>query len=62
MVGFDDIPIASFTNPPLTTVQQDTSKAGEMLVTNLLKMINSEAITTNTLLPELIVRGSTYIN
>jgi len=62
VVGFDDIPIASFTNPPLTTVQQDTSKAGEMLVTNLLKMINDEAITTNTLVPELIVRGSTHSN
>jgi len=58
VIGFDDIPIASFTNPPLTTVQQNTSKAGEMLVTNLLKMINGEKITENSLLPELIIRGS----
>ncbi len=27
VAGFDDIPIASFTNPSLTTVQQDTKAA-----------------------------------
>ena len=29
VVGFDDIPAASLTNPPLTTVMQDTRRAGE---------------------------------
>ena len=35
VVGFDDIPAASLTNPPLTTVMQDTRRAGELLVETL---------------------------
>jgi DNA-binding LacI/PurR family transcriptional regulator len=37
VVGFDDIPAASLTNPPLTTVMQDTRRAGELLVETLLR-------------------------
>jgi len=37
IMGFDDIPIAAYTYPPLTTVQQNTLLAGELLVGNLLK-------------------------
>jgi DNA-binding LacI/PurR family transcriptional regulator len=36
MVGFDGTPMARFSNPPLTTVVQDTSRAGELLVASLL--------------------------
>ncbi|SFD68463.1 LacI family DNA-binding transcriptional regulator [Pseudoalteromonas denitrificans] len=59
VIGFDDIPIASFTTPPLTTVHQNTSKAGEMLVTNLLRLIHEQDIEENLLIPELIIRAST---
>ncbi len=58
VVGFDDIPVARFVNPPLTTVQQNTTLAGQMLVTNLLKLIRAEQVTETHLPPELIVRGS----
>src|SRR5262249_35580785 len=34
--GFDDIPLAAFVNPGLTTVQQDTKAAGAILVETLL--------------------------
>ena len=36
--GFDDIAAAAHFIPPLTTVQQDTHRAADMLVDNLLKM------------------------
>src|SRR5690606_18399006 len=42
LMGFDDIPMAAYTHPPLTTVQQDTQLAGELLVENLLKMVAGE--------------------
>lgn len=58
VVGFDNIAVASFVNPPLTTVQQDTTLAGEMLVDNLLKLIRGEEVENTLLPPRLIVRGS----
>ena len=58
VVGFDNIAVASFTNPPLTTVQQDTTLAGQMLVDNLLKLIRGEVVENTLLPPSLIIRGS----
>lgn len=58
VAGFDDIPMAPFVNPPLTTVAQDTGHAGEMLVDRLLRLIHDEPV-ENTMLPtRLIVRRS----
>ncbi len=58
VVGFDDIAIASFTFPPLTTVKQDTILAGELLVNSLLESINGEEIATTLIPPELVIRKS----
>lgn len=58
VVGFDDIPTASYTHPPLTTVQQNTLLAGELLVNNLLKIIEGEKPESFLLPTKLIVRGS----
>ncbi|TPH15083.1 LacI family DNA-binding transcriptional regulator [Litorilituus lipolyticus] len=58
VAGFDDIAIASFTFPPLTTVKQDTKIAGEMLVESLLKLIAGEDVSTSLIKPELVVRKS----
>jgi DNA-binding LacI/PurR family transcriptional regulator len=58
VVGYDDIPLASFSRPALTTVQQDTKRAGEILVENLLHLIQGEQIVTNTLAGKLVVRHS----
>ena len=44
VTGFDDIPAASVTSPPLTTVMQDTRRAGELLVETLLSQITGEAV------------------
>lgn len=58
VVGFDGIPMASYTHPPLTTVQQNTRYAGELLVDSLLKMIEGEVCESKLLPAQLIVRGS----
>ena len=34
VVGFDNIAIAIYVNPPLTTIEQNTTVAGQMLVEN----------------------------
>jgi DNA-binding LacI/PurR family transcriptional regulator len=58
VAGFDDIPAASGTNPPLTTVMQDTRRAGELLVETLLRQIAGDA-TSNSVIPtKLVVRKS----
>ncbi len=58
VMGFDDIPAASFASPGLSTIQQDTSKAGEMLVNNLMNLINNQPITDNLIEPKLVIRQS----
>ncbi|MEI5686907.1 MULTISPECIES: LacI family DNA-binding transcriptional regulator [Sphingomonas] len=59
IIGFDDIPAAATTQPPLTTIAQDYRKAGEVLVDTLLRRIAEEPTDTALLQPRLIVRGST---
>ncbi|MCC5827272.1 LacI family DNA-binding transcriptional regulator [Alkalimonas sp.] len=58
VMGFDDIPVASYTTPPLSTIQQDTSLAGEMLVENLLRLVNNQPIETNQIEPKIVIRTS----
>nr|WP_310522489.1 substrate-binding domain-containing protein [Polymorphobacter sp.] len=58
VVGFDDLPAASLSSPPLTTVMQDPRRAGEVLVDTLLTLIRGEAV-GNAILPvRLVARGS----
>lgn len=58
VVGFDDIPMARFANPALTTVYQNTTRAGELLVEALLKQIRDEPIESQMIPASLIVRKS----
>jgi DNA-binding LacI/PurR family transcriptional regulator len=58
VVGFDDLPAASLTHPPLTTIQQDYKRAGEVLVDSLLKQIRNEKADTIVLPAQLVVRQS----
>jgi len=58
VVGFDDQPVAAFTNPPLTSVLQDTKLAGEKLVDTLIREIRGEAAVSEVLTPTLVVRRS----
>lgn len=58
VVGFDDIPAASFAHPPLTTVVQDAAAAGRLLVRALLAEISGKPRTATLLPATLVVRGS----
>ncbi|MET8050950.1 LacI family DNA-binding transcriptional regulator [Streptosporangium sp. NPDC005286] len=56
VVGFDDIPAASYTEPPLTTVRQPTVEMGRRLARMVLDLEEKAQVMLPT---ELIVRGST---
>jgi DNA-binding LacI/PurR family transcriptional regulator len=58
VTGFDDIPTASLANPPLTTVMQDTRRAGELLVETLLRQIAGDPVSNSVIPTRLIVRRS----
>lgn len=58
VVGFDDIPAARLANPPLTTVMQDTRRAGELLVDTVLALIEDQPVTNVVLSPKLVIRQS----
>lgn len=60
VVGFDDIPLAAFFDPPLTTVRLPAFELGQAAGRALLERIANQAGHERTLLPtELIVRAST---
>ncbi len=62
IVGFDDIPLAPFLWPPLTTVAQDFATIGQRLIALLVEQIRQgpQRTDTHVLVPtELILRAST---
>ena len=60
VVGFDDIPLAAYFDPPLTTVRLPAFELGQAAGRALLERIADRAVPLRTLLPtELIVRAST---
>ncbi len=58
VAGFDDIAMASFAQPPLSTVQQDTKLAGEVLVDSLIRLIQGGPVESRRLPVTLALRGS----
>lgn len=62
VAGFDDISIASYTMPPLTTVRCDYRGLGLTAAELLLKALNGEELPRHTRLPaELLKRGSAVL-
>ncbi|SLJ87278.1 LacI family DNA-binding transcriptional regulator [Novosphingobium mathurense] len=59
VMGFDDLPAASMTNPPLTTVMQDLRSAGELLVDTLVAQIEDGPLPPSQIGTRLIPRKST---
>ena len=59
IIGFDDIPIAAYTSPPLTTVRQDRLELGKSGFFALSSLLNSISISTFLLHAQLIERKST---
>ncbi|MDP5145325.1 LacI family DNA-binding transcriptional regulator [Shewanella sp. ULN5] len=58
IIGYDDIPVASFANPSLTTIKQNTQLAGEILVESLLKLIRGQDVSPMLIPTNLVVRHS----
>ncbi len=58
VVGFDNVPVAGFATPALTTVKQDTILAGEILVDSLLKLIEGEKVEHYLMPVDLVIRQS----
>jgi LacI family transcriptional regulator, galactose operon repressor len=60
ITGFDDIPLAEHSHPPLTTVHQPVYQIGGMVTEMLIKKIRGQALENEQVLlqPSLIVRSS----
>ncbi|NCP66427.1 MAG: LacI family transcriptional regulator [Paraglaciecola sp.] len=58
VVGYDDISVAAFTQPSLSSIRQDTFAGGKALVNSLLKLLNNEEVTSTLLTTELVIRHS----
>jgi DNA-binding LacI/PurR family transcriptional regulator len=60
VVGFDDIPMAEWLEPPLTTVRQPRREMGRIAVEILLAVLHGDAAPALVVVqPTLVVRGST---
>ncbi|WP_226649231.1 LacI family DNA-binding transcriptional regulator [Microbulbifer variabilis] len=62
VVGFDDIPIAPFYTPPLTTVRQNIQRGGELMVEKMMQLIGDKTAEPEVLPTELVVRSSCGAN
>lgn len=58
VVGFDDIPLARYTKPKLTTCRQDSTAAGVLLVEKLVQLIKGEEVENTFMKTKLIIRES----
>lgn len=60
VVGFDDVPMAQYLRPPLTTLRQPITEVGARVVEMLLRLIRGEPLPERRVLlpPRLIVRES----
>jgi LacI family repressor for deo operon, udp, cdd, tsx, nupC, and nupG len=61
VIGFDDMPLASYYDPPLTTVRQDTISLGREAARLLIEAIEQFALPKKQIRiqAELVIRGST---
>jgi LacI family transcriptional regulator len=61
VVGFDDLPVARWASPPMTTVRQPLAEMGNAAARMLGELINGEPLRSSRmeLTTELIVREST---
>ena len=60
VVGFDDLPLAAWTNPPLTTVRQPIVDKGRIAARMLIELMNGRAVDSPApLQTTLVVRAST---
>jgi DNA-binding LacI/PurR family transcriptional regulator len=58
VIGYDDLPLANQTIPPLTTIRQDLVAGAAHMVDLLFRRIGGEATPSVVIEPQLVVRGS----
>ncbi len=58
VVGFDDMPLAAYVYPGLTTVQQNSVLGAEGLVNGIVGLIKGEPVESTLMAPRLVVRQS----
>jgi len=58
IVGYDDISLARYSDPPLTTIRQNGPLAGRLLAQNLIQHLQTGVVTSVTIPAELVERGS----
>jgi DNA-binding LacI/PurR family transcriptional regulator len=58
VIGYDNLSIAEFSNPPLTTISQNLPLAGRLLAKNLIEFLQTGVITNVVVPVELVLRKS----
>jgi len=58
VIGYDDVLVAGYASPALSTIRQDVVKAGRMVVSKLLRLLDGEKVQSSRLPTDLIVRES----
>ena len=58
IVGFDDIPFAAYTTPPLTTIRQNCHVGARLMVDKLMRAMRHESNVSAVIPTELVVRAS----
>ena len=58
MIGYDDLSIAAYSNPPLTTIRQNLSLIGKVLAQSLVQHIQTGETAHMVTPVELVVRRS----
>lgn len=58
VIGYNDLPMAQYFQPPLTTIRQDTHQAGSLLVEKLFQALEGVRPESATVPTTLVVRGT----
>ena len=62
LVGFDDLPIAKYVRPQLTTIRVPAQRMGELAATRIIEALRTGGPAGSAELPiELVVRDSTAV-
>lgn len=62
VVGYDDLSLAQYCYPPLTTIKQNIPESGRLLVQNLIQYLETGIVTNVSVPVEVVVRASTKVN
>lgn len=58
VIGYDDVAIARYISPPLTTIRQDVTRGAAVLVDLLFRQMAGETVASVSMVPELVLRQS----